>query len=361
MSRPLICLRDDTLLDEVLRLSAAAPVELTRAVDVSEVRAHWSSAPLVLLDAPTADECASAAFPRRGGVVLVSHGPPPSEIWEPALALGAERVLSLPADEEAVLSVLADASEAPAGTAGRVLAVVGGRGGAGASVFAVAVALSVLEGGGSALLIDCDALGGGLDLVLGAEEHPGLRWPDLRATAGRVPVSSLHSALPGRTKGTSRLTLLSGAREGDGPTPDAVVAVLEAGRRGGETVVCDIPRGLDPAARAALERADLTVVVMPAELRATAAAKQVAGRLAGLGIRASLVVRGPSPGRLHAEDIAAAVGLPLLTTYRCDSGLPQALEHGTFRLGRRAALARAARATLRALAEPADARSRLAA
>ena len=29
------------------------------------------------------------------------------------------------------------------------------------------------------MLVDCDALGGGLDLLLGAEEVQGLRWPDL--------------------------------------------------------------------------------------------------------------------------------------------------------------------------------------
>ncbi|GLZ40977.1 septum site-determining protein Ssd [Actinokineospora sp. NBRC 105648] len=348
MTRPTVCLRDEALLDDVLRLSAAAGTEPHRAADVTEVRTRWHTAPLVLLDHESALACLAAALPRRAGVVVVSTGPPPTALWETAIALGAERVLSLPADETWLVGALADATEAPAGTAGRVIAVLGGRGGAGASVFAAALALSALDEGTSTLLIDCDPMGGGLDLVLGFEDQPGLRWPDLRLKAGRVPVSSLHSSLPGRTKGSAHLTLLSGARDGDGPAPDAVAAILEAGRRAGETVICDIPRCPDPSSNTALDRADLTVLVVPAELRATAATKRVAAHLATRGIRPALVVRTGSPTRLRPHDIAAAVELPLLATFRPDPALPTALDQGTFQLRPRSPLARAAHKVLHA-------------
>ena len=65
-----------------------------------------------------------------------------------------------------------------------MLAVVGGRGGAGASVFAVATAVRAARSGERALLVDCDPLGGGVDLVLGAEDLDGLRWPEVGTGAG---------------------------------------------------------------------------------------------------------------------------------------------------------------------------------
>ena len=49
------------------------------------------------------------------------------------------------------------------------------------------------------MLVDCDPLGGGLDLVLGAEDLGGLRWPGLDVGGGRVPATALHAALPAPT------------------------------------------------------------------------------------------------------------------------------------------------------------------
>jgi secretion/DNA translocation related CpaE-like protein len=236
-----------------------------------------------------------------------------------------------------------------------VLAVLGARGGAGASVFAASIGLTVLRGGNDALLVDCDPLSGGLDLVLGAESEDGLRWPDMRLRTGRVPASALHAALPGRTRGAARLTLLSGAREGVGPEPDAVSAVLEAGRRSGETVICDLPRELGAAACAALDRTDLAVIVVPAEVRASVGARLLAGRLRDRGLAPRLVVRGPAPGGLRPEEVAEAAGVPVLAVMRPEPFLAQSLDRGEFRPRPRGPLTSAARATLRALAErPAD-------
>lgn len=349
-NRPVAFVSDEALLDDVLKLAAAAGCDLERVPDAAAARLRWSSAPLVILDATGAARCADADLCRRDGVVLVAPDPTTPELWMHAVAIGAERVVGLPGSEPWLVSALADAAEAPAIKSGKVLAVLGGRGGAGASVFTVAVGLTALESGHSALLVDCDPLGGGLDLVLGAETEDGLRWPDMRLRGGRVAASSLHTALPTRTRGGTRLTMLSGARQGVGPAPDAVSAVIEAGRRAGEIVVCDVPRELGEAACAALDRADLTVIVLPGEVRASVTAKLLADRLAERGISAQLIVRGPAPGGLRSSEVAKAVGLPLLTTMRPEPQLAQSLERGDFVPRPRGPLAAAARATLDALA-----------
>jgi secretion/DNA translocation related CpaE-like protein len=349
-NRP-VALVDDELLDDVLKLAAAAGCEVERMADARAVRPRWGSAPLVILDANALAACIDQGFARRAGVLVVCGEHPPDQVWPNAVALGAERVITLPDGEQWLIGALADVMEAPAGDTGRVLAVLGGRGGAGASVFAAAVGLTVLGAGESALLIDCDPLGGGLDLVLGAETENGLRWPDMRLRSGRVAASSLHSALPGRTRRGARLSLLSGAREGTGPEPDAVAAVLEAGRRAGDTVVCDLPREFGPGASAALDRADLVVIVVPAEVRASVGARLVASRVVSRGKPARLIVRGPAPGGLRAKEVAEAAGVPLLATMRPEPGLDHALERGEFRLHPGGQLHRAATATLRVLAE----------
>jgi hypothetical protein len=62
-----------------------------------------------------------------------------------------------------------------------------------------------------------------------------------------------------------------------------VASVLDAGRRAGETVVCDLPRYPTEAAVAALEVADLTVLVVPADVRSSATTVLDALRTAAAG------------------------------------------------------------------------------
>ncbi|HWE89815.1 MAG TPA: septum site-determining protein Ssd [Pseudonocardiaceae bacterium] len=344
--RPLALVSDESLLDEVLRLAAVAQCDVQRAPDIVAVRRNWADAPLVLLDEVAVAECVAAGVPRRDGLLVLCAGKPPPDLWPRAVAIGAEEVLALPDAAEYVVGRLADAVRRPATVAGRVIAVLGGRGGSGASVLAAGTALAALRGGKPAMLVDCDSLGGGVDLLLGMDGDPGLRWPGIKVSGGRIAMESLRSALPGRSRGAARLTVVSCDRDGSGPAPDAVGAVIDAGRRSGETVVCDLPRAVTPAARAALARADLTVLILPAEVRASAAGQRVADQLAEQGVRGQLVVRGPAPGGLFAEDIARVVGLPLLATMRPEPGLARTLEHGGLRPRPRGPLMVVARAVL---------------
>lgn len=327
--RPVAMSGQGELTEDLARLAAAAGCELEWANDVAAARARWSETPMVLLDAEAATACAIARLPRRDGVVIVAAGTPPPDVWERAVAIGAEHVVTLPDAESWLVGALADTVEAPA-CPGRVLGVLGGRGGAGASVLAAAVALAAAAERRETLLVDCDILGGGLDLLLGAEETAGLRWPGLAMAGGRLAASSLHAALPAPllSAGAGRLTVLSCDRDGPGPDPEAVHGVCAAGRRAGDIVVCDVPRHGCDAGIAALESADLAVLVVPAEVRACAAAATVAARAAGHGAPLQVVVRGPAPGGLTPAEIAEALGLPLLAAMRPQPGLAGALDRG---------------------------------
>jgi secretion/DNA translocation related CpaE-like protein len=182
-------------------------------------------------------------------------------------------------------------------------------------------------------------------LLVGGETLPGLRWPDLALQGGRLNWSAVRDALP-RHRGIS---LLSGTRRGYELEAAPVDAVVDAGRRGGVTVVCDLPRRLTDAAQAALYAADLVVVVSPCDVRACAATAAMAPALAAINPNVGLVVRGPSPGGLRAAEVADIAGLPLLASMKAQPQLAEQVEHGGLRLARRSALAVAARRVLAVL------------
>ena len=128
-----------------------------------------------------------------------------------------------------------------------------------------------------------------------------------------------------------------------------VDAVVDAGRRGGVTVVCDLPRRLTDATQAALDAADLVVVVSRCDVRACAATAAMASVLATINPNVGLVVRGPSPGGLRAAEVADITGLPLLAAIKAQSQLAEQLERGGLRFRRRSAVALAARRVLAVL------------
>lgn len=354
-ARVLALIASGPLQEEVLRLAAAAGCELELSVDPVGARLPWANAPLVLLDEISAQRCAAAGLPRRDGVLVLTEGSAEGSgeggagdaLWRSAVAVGAEHVVHLPDGERFLVNALGERLES-ADAGGRVLAVLGGRGGAGASVLAAAVASAAVGAARRSLLVDCDPLGGGLDLVLGAEERAGLRWSGVALTGGRVAASALREALPS-ADAQGLLTVLSCGRDAVGPSAEAVAAVLDAGSRAGDVVVCDLPRGSCETTLAALDRADLAVLVVPAEVRACAAAARVVAAMDARAVGLQLVVRGPAPGGLSASDVSEALGIPLLAAMRPQPGLAAALERGTLTQARRSPLAAAARQVLATL------------
>jgi secretion/DNA translocation related CpaE-like protein len=333
---------DPALRDEVDRVAAAAAVPVVHASEPSSRRV-WSAAAAVLLDVQAARRCAERALPRRGRVVLLSRVPAQAPDFQAAISVGAQHVMTLPGQEGELVAQLSDAAEASRDDTrrGAVVAVIGGRGGAGASLFAAALALSAAD----PLLVDVDPWGGGIDLVLGSEAQAGLRWPDLAVQGGRLSLAALTQALP-RYRG---VTVLSSTHAGADIQAGPLGAVLDAGRRGGATVVCDLPRRSTGAVETALDVADLVVLVTPADVRACAAAAAIAGSLSAINPNVGLVVRGPAPGGLRSADVSRIVELPLLAAMRAQPSLADTLEKGGLQLRRRSPLAVAARRVLTVL------------
>jgi secretion/DNA translocation related CpaE-like protein len=340
----LAMLAEAAMRGDVDRVAAAAGVAVVH-VSQPPSRQAWTGASAVLLDAAAAGSCSALSLARRSHVVMLSSEEPEAAGWHGAIAVGADRVMTLPADETELVAVLSEAAAVGGRDAerrGAVVAVMGGRGGAGASLFATALAQSA----GEALLVDADPWSGGIDLVAGSEEKPGLRWPDLALEHGRLDFAALRQALP-RIDG---ICVLSSVRGGNDVEPGPLAAVIDAGRRGGVTVVCDLPRRLTRAVEFAVDTADLVVLVTTADIRGCAATAAVASAVGAINPNIGLVVRGPSPAGLRPADVARIVELPLLAAMRAQPNLAAMLERGGLRIGHRSALTSAARRVLTVLA-----------
>ncbi|QGV79365.1 septum site-determining protein Ssd [Streptomyces ficellus] len=319
---PLIVTEDAELLDDLLRLCAAAGAHPEVYHSVPEQSADWDAAPLVLVGDDAAGRCRGAT--RRRDVLLVGRDRDDPGVWRRAVEIGADDVLRLPDAESWLVDRIADVVEG-AGRSALTVGVIGGRGGAGASTLACALAVTAAREGRRTMLVDGDPLGGGLDVLLGGEQEEGLRWPDLAASKGRVAGGALEESLPS----LRGLRLLSWDR-GESVTirPEAMRSVLAAARRRGGVVVADLPRRIDEATAEALAQLDLGLLVVPAELRAVAGAKRVAATVGTVVRDVRVVVRGPYAAGVDDQWIASVLGLPLAGELPQEPGLAAALTAG---------------------------------
>ncbi|MDG3009383.1 AAA family ATPase [Rhodococcus sp. D2-41] len=344
------------LRDEVLSIAAAADrplVDCAAEAPVGGARRGWERAPIVVVDRDGARAGVEAAMPRRRWVVLVTAGPADPDDWRIAVEIGAEHVVPLPDEAARLVELLGARGDSPGAGRGAAIGVLGGRGGAGASTFAAALALTAARGSGDVLLVDLDPWGGGIDVLLGIEAAPGLRWSETTLEGGRVSSSALRAALPS----TAGVTVLSGSRNAAEPPVEAVRSVIESFCSSGGLVICDVGRQRSDTAVAALEAADLLALVVPAEVRACGAAARMDDWARRHCAHRGVVVRGPAPGGLVAADVAESMGLPLLSAMRPEPGLAERLERSGLALGRRSPLADAAQAVLaRVAARPARGR-----
>jgi secretion/DNA translocation related CpaE-like protein len=334
----LLSTTDTILRADALRVAAAAECAVhEHDSTVAPSRIDWDDAHAVLIDPATAAQALARRLPRRDGVVVLSRGEPDVEHWRAATSVGARCVLGLPDNEHELIRVLTAQTRGVDGDGGAI-AVVGGRGGAGASTLAAALASTSAADGTRTLLVDGDAFGGGLDLLLGWEDMQGLRWPGLAVEGGRVTADALHGALPS----SGGLSVLAAGRGTDRIDGRACEAVVDAGRSAGDLVVCDVPRAPGAHGDALLDAADLVVLVVTADIGAVASAETVAAHIGARNSNVGVVVRGPSPGGIRGADVAGTLGLPLLATMRPEPNLAQRVERGGLLLGRRSPLRDAA-------------------
>lgn len=300
--------------DAILAAVAAQELDAEMATDLDQVAGSWRVASTVLVADDQAERLAEHALPHRERVFLVGADTARLSAWSAPLSA---RVIPLPEGGAWLGAVLADGSSRAGAP---VVAVVGGSGGVGASTLAAAIAqLGGATSGGSAL-VDVDPIGGGIDLLLGAEQTGGWRWPRLSSAEGQL--GDLRGHLP-VVDGVSVVSM-SRAQPSD-LAREPLAAIVGSLRAWHALVVLDPGRSLAAAARESVRLATRQLLVVAAGVRGVAAAKQT---LAAYGLeRAELVLR-RGPGGLPTDLVAEALELPVLAELPHEPRLTAAAELG---------------------------------
>jgi secretion/DNA translocation related CpaE-like protein len=329
---PLVVTADSALRERIALLCAAAGVRPNVVERLEDARMSWRSASGVIVGADLIGSVPSElSLARRGDVLVVATSDRPGGLWRGAMQLGAEDVLVLPQEQDRLVAWIGDLQDGR--DRAQMFAVIGARGGAGASTFAVSLSISAARAG-SVLLVDADPLSGGIDLVVGSEHRDGLRWPDVALTDGRLAASTLRDALP-EERGVSVLSWTRGLAQvtstGDLPpavTPATMQAMLGAAQRSFEHVVVDVPRGLDATGDLVLSTADGVVVVCVDDVRSIAAASVLILRLRGTGADLGLVVRTTRWSATSPQAIADSLGVALVGSYRSRRSVARSVDDG---------------------------------
>ncbi len=313
----LLCTADDAIAAAVSASGAAVQRSVVRVGDAEALIGRWHEARVVLVGADLAVLAGRLGLPSRRGVYVLADASAPASALSASVPLGAGTIV-LPEGGAWLADVLAGRTGAAQGTSR--ISVLGGSGGVGASTLAVGLACAGTALGATAL-VDLDALGGGVDLLLGAERVPGWRWDRLRAARGQI--GELSSQVPA----AAGVMLVSMGREdATAVTRDAVAAVLSSLARSSKLVVIDVGRSLDAGAREGLRGSDRTVLLCAQDVRAVAAARMTLAAAEAPG--AGVVVRMRRGAAIRPLEVAEALGLPLLGTIPHDGALVPAAERG---------------------------------
>jgi len=291
--------------------AAASAASLTVVASCEGLRGLWRNSSAILVGSDQVEEVVRLALPRRDNVYLVGY-PDARELlcrWSMPLAAS---VIQLPDGSKWLSRVIAGRT---GGTdVGAVVAIRGGAGGVGASTLAVGVAVAAVRRGLKVALVDCDPLGGGLDLLMGGENTPGWRWDKLRNSSGQI--ADIRAMLP-QVEG---VTVVSMERSNPQPVPQgALEAVVDCLGRSHHLVVMDVGRQVMEAS--VVRR---SVVVSAQTVRALAATRVGLGEL-DLS-ECGLVVR--KGGSVSAHDAARALQLPLITAVPTLADLPRLADRG---------------------------------
>ena len=316
----LLLIEDPDLAEDCAHIAAAAGFSTTRAEPDTPSQLDWRQANAVLVDPAALALLPRGVLPRRERVWLV-HGVTEEPDWPAAMRLGCAGGWVLPTEAGDLVEQLGRPGAAVLGD-GHIIGVSPGSGGVGASTLACAVAAAVPV---QRLLIEADWLGPGLDLVLGAEQEPGLRWSDFSLTGGHIDAEDVLAAVPQSVDGVPVLatgrTRQQAPKQIEAAALDTVASSVAAA---GGVAVIDFPRGGQVSGANDLDclrSASLHTVVVQATVTGVASAANAASALRAAGADPVAVLRGPAPSGISWDDIEAATGMAVVADLPTVRGL----------------------------------------
>jgi len=319
--RRVVLLTRDVELERTVLAAGAAVGRVVDVVGASNLVGHaWGDAGSLLVGCDLAAEVIDLALPRRPGVFVLGTATDRAAACDWSMPLGAA-VLLLPEGSRWLSSVISGAVT-PEADPVVVIGVLGGSGGVGASTHAVGLALSAVRMKRRVALVDVDISGGGIDLLLGAEDLPGWRWSRLRTARGQI--GDLRGKVPA-VDGVDLVTMSRGEQTDVGR--DALAAVVSSLSRTHEVVVLDIGRGLGAGALEAVRVSDRLVLACGQDVRSVASSRTLLATAAASGVTGA-VVRQRAGASVSPGAVADSLGLPLWGVLPHDPALASAADRG---------------------------------
>jgi Flp pilus assembly CpaE family ATPase len=335
-SRVLLGIADLGFHQEVLDYLGRDPrVEVAAAISepARVVAAMAATDPDLVLACPIiARELRHAAAELRYPITVVAEQLTVPVLRE-AVAVGAGSVFAWPEERERLAEAVAEAAgrSAAPGHRGRVIAVTGARGGAGATFVATHLAAAYADRGASCVLVDLDLEFAGLSAAL------GVGWSDpVRTLSDLVPVAAelgpehVRDAVLAHPRGFG--ILLAPRAEPDGPsaevTPGLCVASVALLAGDVDVIILHLPRTVDALTRAAIRMADQTLVVTTLDLFSLYGARRTVAAF-GLdlaGGRGSVVVNEPGRSSLGIGEVERVLGARPFAAIHSDPSVRRAQE-----------------------------------
>lgn len=288
-----------------MRIAATEPPELV-IIDLDA--SHDIAASIAALADVCAPETAVIALGSANDIAL----------YRQLCDAGVRDYLVKPVAADTLSAALDAATAATGGGGARIVAMIGARGGVGATALALSAGWTLAQAGARVVLLDLDLHFGAMALALDTVPAPGLR--DLLASPDRVDATLIDAALvriDGRTAASTQLALLAGEVALEAAveaTPAGVAALLAALSRSADTIIVELPRQLGPAARDVLRTADQVAIITDYGLAALRDTQRLVRLAAGLraGARPLILANRTSrdrPGQLARAAFEKALGI----------------------------------------------------
>jgi pilus assembly protein CpaE len=244
--------------------------------------------------------------------------------------------------------------EQAAGPRGRVVAVYGARGGAGATFLATHLAAAAARLERSTCVVECDPFFADLSGALGVTPEDGVRTiEDLVPVLEELSAEHVQEVLYAHPAGFGALLGPHDPSAADGLRPAHLAAVVGVLAAGHELVLLHPSRSIDDLARAALGMADEILLVLSLDVLAMRDARRTLSFLEGLGLgdRCRLVLNRAARAEIVPADAERVLGLPVAAVLRHDRAVAAAQDRGELVLGRSPRTARALVRLARSLVE----------
>lgn len=213
---------------------------------------------------------------------------------------------------------------------GRVVAVMGTKGGVGKSVIATNLAAALASEGQSVVLVDLDLASGDDGIMMKLEPARTIR--DAVAASDRLDVELLKGFLTPHSSGVR--VLLAPARPEDAETVTAsrVARILELLRETADLIVVDTPSAWDEATLAAADASDSILAVTGMELTSIKDTSVMLSRLMQLGRGNGTVKvvlnRADSKVLIEEKDVERALGRAIVSRVPSDRLVPRSVNKG---------------------------------